>query len=121
MLPANHWLARRTPMQVRPRTLEADYYNCLRLGLLRLGDPLRLSLPEIRGLDCIIDAHAWTAVDRFCADQPLFALTGFRRSHHALHDPVRCELRIYHHRAGLILGPALEGMRRIIARRIAST
>jgi hypothetical protein len=118
VLPADHWIARRTPMQVRSRMLDARDYNSVRIGLLRLGTPLRLGVREIRGLDCIIDTHAWVAVDGYCDDQPLFALTDFRRGRSALDEAVSCKLRIFHHRAGLIIGHTLDGLRHAVALRL---
>lgn len=115
MLPADHWIADRSTLEVRPHTLSAGHYNDLRLGLLRLGEPLRLRLPWIKGLGAIIDHHAWVAIDRMFNDQPLFALTGFQRRHDALHEPVACEVRILHFRADLILEHAIDGMREAMA------
>lgn len=100
----------RTPLRSFPKTIEADVYNCARLALRRLPHPLRFSLPEHRGLDAILYDDLWLVVNRFNGDEPVLTWTGFARPHNALHEPVVCELRLYHMHAGLVMGSALDAL-----------
>jgi len=100
----------RPALRTFPKNIEAQDFNRVRLALARLAKPLRLSLPEHRGLDAILDDDGWLVVDSLKDDQPLLAWTAFRRPHAALHEPVTCELRLYHVHAGLIMGTALDAL-----------
>lgn len=100
-------------LRVITRTLPAHSYNTIHLALLRRGAPLRLELPALRGMVGIISREAWICVYSHEPDLPLLAWTGFERKARALHEPVRCELRVYHINAGLIVGPVLENLERV--------
>jgi hypothetical protein len=96
-------LSRLPPLRVLRSELPAAVYNRIRLGVLRLGPPLRLPLDRGLGLDCVLDDAAWVCVDPEVDDFPLLAWTAFGvRARRGLHEPVACELRVYH-RQGLPL------------------
>ncbi|MEA2079820.1 MAG: hypothetical protein U9P00_08185, partial [Pseudomonadota bacterium] len=82
------------------------------LALRRLGNPLRVDLPDHRGLEVILNDHHWLCVDSIKDDQPIMAWLDFdTRSHNqALHEPVPCQLRLYHMHAGLVMGSALDAL-----------
>lgn len=109
------------PLRTMPKTIEAACYNQVRLALLRLGIPLRVALPEHRGLEVILVNDHWLCVDSACDDLPIMAWLDFdtRRHNEALHEPVPCELRLYHMHAGLVMGSALDAMQQSLADRLA--
>ncbi len=109
-----------TPLRKLPRQLEAACYNRIRLALLRSGEPLRITLAQHRGLEVIIAHDAWLCVDSLMEDMPVLAWRAFQR--HArdnLHQPIRCEIHLYHHCAGLIMGTAFDDLCTVAQRRFA--
>lgn len=100
------------PLRVMPKTIEAAYYNHVRLALLRLGNPLRVELPHHRDLEIIVNNCRWLCVDSNCNNQPIMAWLNFDTSKHntALHEPVPCQLHLYHMHAGLIMGSVLDAL-----------
>ena len=100
------------PLRVMPKTIEAACYNHVRLALCRLGNPLRIDLPEHRGLHIILGDHLWLCVDSTRDDQPIMAWLDFdtRKHNQALHEPVPCQLRLYHVHAGLVMGSTLDAL-----------
>lgn len=104
----------RHALRTFPKIIEAQDFNRVRLALARVAKPLRLSLPNHRGLEVILDDDCWLVVDSLKADEPVLARTAFKRPHAALHEPVVCELRLYHMHAGLIMGTALEALAQAI-------
>ena len=48
--------------------MEAVYYNRVHLALKRIGNPLRIELINLRGLDIVIEDDAWICVDRAIGD-----------------------------------------------------
>ena len=109
------------PLRTMPKTIEAACYNQVRLALCRLGVPLRVTLPDHRGLEVILENDHWLCVDSALDDQPIMAWIEFdtRRHNNALHAPVPCELRLYHMHAGLVMGSALVAMQQSLAKRLA--
>lgn len=97
-------------LRVFPKIIEAPDFNRIRLILGHSTKPLRLSLPNHRGLEVILDDDAWLVVDTLKGDEPVLAWTAFKRPHTALHEPVHCEVRLYHMHAGLIMGTALDAL-----------
>lgn len=109
------------PLRSMPKTVEARYYNRVRLALRRLGDPLEVELDgELRQTDMLLTDHEWLCVDRTRGDLPLLAWTDFAiKDRDALHAPVRCTLRLYHSHAGLLMGRALPILDRVLQQRLA--
>jgi len=108
------------PLRVMPKAIEAPCYNRVRLALRRLGNPLRLPLPQHRGLDAILDDQAWVCVDTICNDFPVLAWCGFAvQGRDSLHTPVDCHVRLYHWKAGLIMGTALDALDTALRERLA--
>ena len=108
-------------LRILPKTIEAICYNHVRLALSRLGNPLRVELPEHRGLEVILNTQHWLCVDSNHDDQPIMAWLNFdTRSHNqALHEPVPCQLRLYHMHAGLVMGSALDALDQSLAGKLA--
>jgi len=88
--------------------------------LLRLGNPLRLEMPGLRGIDIILDDSAWMAVDRNQVDMPLLAWTDFDARHReGLHQAVPCRMHLYHFHAGLLMGDLLDNLEFAIDERLS--
>jgi hypothetical protein len=100
--------------------LPAEQFNRVKLGLLRLANPLRLELRHLRTLDlCLSDDH-WVCVDRAMNDLPVIAWTDFRTaSRRGLHEPVECRVRYYHAHAGVILKTLFADMGALLDERLA--
>lgn len=109
------------PLRVMSKTIEAVCYNHVRLALHRLGSPLRVALPEHRGLEIILDDRRWFCVDTISDDQPVMAWLDFDTSRHnqALHEPVPCKLYLYHMQAGLVMGSTLDALNQSLAEKLA--
>ncbi len=97
----------------------AARYNRVRLALLRLGEPLRLDLPDLRHLAVELTATAWVCVDASLDDLPVAAWTDFA-PRDSLHQPVPCRLRLYHAQAELILDRIGTSVDRLLAERLAA-
>lgn len=108
-------------IKIKPAIIEADKFNRVRLGLLRLENPLRFALPGLRGMDVIINDKAWICVDRTLYDLPVLAWTEFETlDRMGLHDPVRCKLYHYHVHANVIAGTVLNTVDRLLQERLRS-
>ena len=99
--------------------IEGGRYNQVHLGLLRLGCPIRLDLPGLRGMDVIVDRQAWVCVDRTLYDLPVLAWTDFEhQDRKAIHEPVRCLLHYYHIHADLITETVLSTLLCVLSERL---
>jgi len=106
-------------LKTEPSLIDGSLYNQVRLALLRLENPLRLKLPGLRGMDILLDSHAWVCVDRTLYDLPVLAWTDFDNSERSgLHEPTRCLLHYYHIHADLIGDTILETIRRELGKRL---
>jgi hypothetical protein len=108
----NQYLENKPALRVLPKTIEASCYNHVRFALCRLGKPLRIELPDHRGLEIILDNDCWLCVDSSHDDQIIMAWSDFdtRKHNQALHEAVPCQLRLYHMCAGLVMGSALDAL-----------
>ncbi len=99
--------------------IESNRFNQVRLGLIRLGGPIRMKLPGLRGMDVIIDNQAWVCVDRTLYDLPVLAWTDFRhQQRHGIHEPVPCLLHYYHVHADLITETVLATIVSVLSERM---
>ena len=104
-------LADREPWRIFPKTIEAGCYNRVRLALQRIARPLRIALPDHRGLDAILDDSNWLIVDSLAGDMPILMWCDFQtHDRDNLHKPIACLIKLYHSHAGLIMGTALEAL-----------
>jgi hypothetical protein len=72
-------------------------------------------LLQHRGLEVILDKAAWLCVDSTAGDQPVMAWRKFQVSgRNNLHQPIACELWLYHSCAGLVMGSALDDLERTL-------
>lgn len=103
------------PLRIFPKKIDAFCYNRGRLALLRLGCPLRIALRQHHGLEIILNNTMWLCVDSTAEDQPVMAWREFKiRGRSNLHQPIACELWIYHSCAGLIMGSALTDLEKVL-------
>jgi hypothetical protein len=107
-------------LKATPTYIEAMYYNRVRIALSRIGNPLRIELINLRGLDIVIDDEVWACVDRTLNDLPIFAWTDFESGARTnLFDPIGCRLRFYHNHADLICGTVLDLINRNLDARLS--
>ena len=103
-----------------PLRMEAVHYNNVFLALRRLGDPLRLMLPSMRGFEVELNREAWVCLDRTSGHQPLLAWTGFRgNARSGLYEPVPCRLLLYHPYASLLMRNVPNEISRLLIRRLS--
>lgn len=117
----DHCIDNIRPLRVMEKTIEASCYNRVRLALLRLGNPLRINLPDHRGLEIILNNRHWLCVDGNGDDQLIMAWRDFdtRKHNNALHEAVPCQLRLYHINAGLIMGSALDSLEESLTEKLS--
>jgi len=103
-----------------PLRMEAVHYNNVFLALHRLGNPLRLMLPGMRGFEMQLDREAWVCLDRTSDNHPLLAWTGFRgNARSGLYEPVPCRLLLYHPYASLLMRNLPDEISRLLIRRLS--
>lgn len=89
--------------------VDAAHFNAIRLGILRLGAPLRIAMTGLKNLDIVLENQLWVCVDNSLDDFPIVAWMNFAVSERAgLQDPVQCEIRFYHSHAGMIMKRLLD-------------
>ena len=105
--------------EYRDSQLEAARYNQVHLAFHRLGEDLRLELPDLKHLELILQRDAWVVVDTGLDDLPVLAWTDFRVEGRAtLHEPIPCRIRLYHANAGILIKPVLGAMDFILEQRL---
>jgi hypothetical protein len=108
-----------TPWRIFPKQIEAACFNQVRLALLRIADPLRIPLTQHRGLEVILHDDYWLVVDSFAEDQRIMAWREFQvHARENLHEPIACNLWLYHHCAGLITGSALDDLQLVVTQHL---
>ena len=109
------------PWRIFPKQIEAACYNRVRLALLRIANPLRIALTRHRGLEVILHDNSWLCVDSFAEDQWVMAWRDFQiHARDNLYEPIACNLWLYHHCAGLIMGSALDEMHQVVEQHLMS-
>lgn len=99
--------------------MEATTYNRVRLGLMRLGNPLRFALPGLRTLEVIIDKDSWICVDSGLNDYPILAWVEFKHAErNSLHKPIPCSVYTYHAHAELIEPQVLAKIEAVLGHRL---
>ena len=106
-----------TPLRSMQKLIEAHCYNHARLALRRASQPVRVALPRHRCLEVIVEDRGWLCVDSAQDDLPVLVWHRFDTTLHnaALHEPVPCQLELYHMQAGLVMGTALEALDEALA------
>lgn len=97
------------PLRCMPKQIEAACYNQVRLVMLRRHKPLQLELPHHPCLEIILDLEEWLCVDTVQAGMPILRWHSFEvHDRHDLHQPINCQLDLFHFCAGLVMGSALD-------------
>ena len=103
----------------RKLDIPAENFNRVRLGLHRLENPIRLSMPGLHNVDLLLDDETWIAVDQFHRDAPVLALTDFESlGRRSLQAPVHCRIYFYYASSELILNRLLQSMHRLLGARL---
>lgn len=106
-------------IKVKPALVGSDVYNTVRLALIRLEKPHRLSLPGLRGMDMVLNDDVWVCVDRTLYDLPVIAWTLFEKNtRDALHRPIGCQVNYYHIHANVIAETVLCATRQLLEQRL---
>ena len=110
-----------TPLDTRlASTVPARYYNRVQTGLKKLGPEIRLRVPELKHLDLILQKDAWIVVDRALNDMPVVAWMHFDAVQRgSLHEPIACEVRIWHALASMITARTLRAMEVLLRAELA--
>lgn len=96
-------------LKSKSSTVDAAHFNTIRLGLLRLGAPLRYQIPELRGLDILMDDQLWLCVDRTLDDLPVIAWKDFDVAGRAgLDQPIPCTMLYFHAHGDVIVDKVLD-------------
>ena len=104
----------------RQGKVEAVYYNEVQTALKRFGRQIRFPIPKLKHLDLILQKDAWIVVDRALSDFPILAWTDFQtEGRTSLHEPVECEILIFHYAASMILRRTLEAMDLMLGEQLA--
>ena len=104
----------------RPGNVDAHYFNQAQTALKRIGPQMRFKIPTLNHLDLIVQDDAWIIVDRVLNDVPVVAWTDFQiDGRDSLHEPVPCEIRLYHFAARMILKTTLDAMEDILGQSLA--
>ncbi|WP_297361112.1 hypothetical protein [Acidiferrobacter sp.] len=94
----------RAPIRILPKMIDAACYNRVSLALTRLGEPLDVEIAPLRMIVCV-KRRLWVARS-LVNDIPLMAWVSFRIGTRGLHEPVPCQVHLYHFHAGLLMGEA---------------
>ena len=95
------------PFRIHHQKIDATVFNTIRLGILRLGNPLTLSLDTQPNIKCTLSDNKWVLVDLMMHEFPLLVWREFKTIDRGLHEPVHCKAHVYHLMAGRLLGTAL--------------
>ena len=109
------------PYSTAQSSVEAQYFNIIRLAQRRLSAPIRLQLKGLAKVDMIIDHDSWVCVDTTLNDLPIAAWTDFKsEGRDNLHEPIGCTLTYYHFKASAIVKNALEITKELLTHRLAT-
>lgn len=105
-----------------PGNIDANYFNQAQTALKRIKQQIRFKVPTLNHLDLIVQEDAWIVVDRVLNDVPVVCWTDFQvEGRDSLHEPVPCEIRIYHFAARMILKTTLDAMKSILGQSVSET
>lgn len=107
-------------LATRSGQVKAIHYNHVQTGLLRLHEKLRYRIPKLKHLDLVLQKDAWIVVDKVLNDMPIVAWTDFKVDHRkSLHEPIECEIRLFHYAADMIIDRTLEAMELLLGEELA--
>jgi len=107
-------------LTARQGKVEATHFNHVQTAMMRLGPELRFRIPKLKHLDLILQKNAWIVVDRALSDYPILCWTDFKAEHREnLHEPLACEIRIFHFAATMILKKTINAMEMLLGEELA--
>ncbi|WP_455220755.1 hypothetical protein [Kaarinaea lacus] len=59
------------PLRIFPHKMDAALYNTIRLGILRIANPLILTLEKQPNIKCYLHKNKWVFVDTILHEFPL--------------------------------------------------
>lgn len=95
------------PFRILNQKLDAQLYNTLRLGMLRISNPLTVSFEESHNFICCLSNHKWILKHKLIDEYPLVIWRDFENKNRALHEAVSCKAYVYHMMAGRLMGTSL--------------
>ncbi len=107
----------RVPIRTLPKTIDAACYNRVSLALARLGEPLDVEIMSLR-IAVRVERKMWAAWS-LVNDIPLMAWVDFHVGERGLHEPVPCQVCLYHFHAGLLMGHAPQLLAHALDERLA--
>lgn len=108
-----HLMAR--PLALEACEIDADCYNCMRRALARSdkSGPVWLDLPGLGTMKLVLLPDALVVTDQAIGYLPMAAWTDIRPlPDRALHEPVPCQLALYHSRGARLIGAMRQVMER---------
>jgi len=115
-----HLMAR--PLALEACEIGADCYNCMRRALARSDQsgPVWLDLPGLGTMKLALLPDALVVADRALGHLPMAAWTEIRATpERGLHEPVPCQLALYHSRGERLLGAMRVAMERELQKHLA--
>ena len=100
--------------------LPSAMVNLVKLALLRISCPTRLSINGLDNIGVILDHQYWACVDSALNDMPLFAWLDFSVARSDLHSPVDCTLYSYHSQASLVINTVRHDMLTQLEQRLSA-
>lgn len=98
-----------------PYSLDPAFYNHVRLSLMRLGEPIHLSMDKLQ-VTLQLEGQQWTAYFMPESDMPLIRWQDFDVHRSGLNEPVACTLLLYHYQSWLMFPQILAEMDRQLHR-----
>jgi len=106
----------------RASKVEAHYFNRVQTAFKRIDKEIRFKIPKLKHLDLILQKDAWIVVDTVLNDVPILVWTNFEtQNRKSLHEPIKCEMLLFHFAATMILERTLVAMDEIIKAQLADT
>jgi len=100
-------------------TVPAEFFNLVKLALLRLKSPIEFSIPDLKNIEILLDEETWICFDSSLNDIPILAWTDFEIAHReTLHEPISCQLYCYHMHAKKILDKVMQETHSILDARL---
>jgi len=106
------------PLRIFPQKMEASLYNTIRLGILRIANPLVLTLEKQPNIKCYLNNQRWIFVDTILHEFPLVVWRDFELKNRGIHEPVICNVYVYHMMAGRLMGTGLYAIEEYIQARL---
>lgn len=108
-------------LETRTGHVKSLHFNHVQTGLHRLHEKLRYQLPGLKYLDLILQKDAWIIVDSVLHDMPIVAWTNFKVEHRdSIHEPIECEIRLFHYAAHMIIDSSLEAMELLLGEELSA-